>query len=136
MPALLWHCSAKWPLFPHLLHSFRWAGHCLGPCFCPHLLQSYCFLVPSDLFPGVSLKAPNCLRGPGLCISHVGVTMKYARSNCSQKTNLFIANPKTRAMSQSRSLKYAYTTTTVSFICMAITIQHCKSVESIIITII
>ena len=28
------------------------------------------------------------------------------------------------------------TTTTVSFICMAITIQHCKSVESIIITIV
>ena len=28
------------------------------------------------------------------------------------------------------------TTTTVSFICMAITIQHCKSVESMIITII
>ena len=28
------------------------------------------------------------------------------------------------------------TTTTVSFICMTITIQHCKSVESIVITII
>ena len=46
----------------------------------------YCYLsqCPFGSFPWSVLEGPKLsLRGPGLCISHVRVTMKHTRSNCS-----------------------------------------------------